>query len=169
MRRSLIYSFFGLLRSCRRVSQHLLCIPVLLTLHQRVDADLEVCSIVIAARLLWCFETAASGARTLIMQRCLLDGDHGWSTDVFHHQIFIVIGKNVLLLVPILLAKVHLVTNKVCPGSLLLMMRLANVMAGLWLIVQISADGGSLKRVSNRARIADGLLVGVRMQLLVLL
>ena len=37
---SLIYGVFGLLRRRRRISHHLLCIPVLLTLHQRVDADL---------------------------------------------------------------------------------------------------------------------------------
>ena len=103
------------------------------------------------------------------MQCCLLNGDHGWSTNVFHHQIFIGIGKNILLLVPILAARVDLVANKMRPSSLLLMVRLADVMTGLLLMIQVGADRGSLKRIRNRACIADGLLVGVGMRLLVLL
>ena len=103
------------------------------------------------------------------MQCCLLNGDHGRSTNVFHHQIFIGIGKNILLLVPILTARVDLVADKMRSSSLLLMVRLANVMIGLLLMIQVGTDGGSLKRIRNRACIADGLLVGVGMRLLVLL
>ena len=103
------------------------------------------------------------------MQCCLLNGDHGWSTNVFHHQIFIGIGKNILLLVPILTARDDLVADKMRSSSLLLMVRLADVMTGLLLMIQVGTDGGSLKRIRNRACIADGLLVGVGMRLLVLL
>ena len=103
------------------------------------------------------------------MQCCLLNGDHGWSTNVFHHQIFIGIGKNILLLVPILTARVDLVADKMRSSSLLLMVRLADVMTGLLLMIKVGTDGGSLKRIRNRACIADGLLVGVGMRLLVLL
>ena len=103
------------------------------------------------------------------MQCCLLNGNHGWSTNVFHHQIFIGIGKNILLLVPILTARVDLVADKMRSSSLLLMVRLADVMTGLLLMIKVGTDGGSLKRIRNRACIADGLLVGVGMRLLVLL
>ena len=103
------------------------------------------------------------------MQCCLLNGDHGWSTNVFHHQIFIGIGKDILLLVPILTARDDLVADKMRSSSLLLVVRLADVMIGLLLVIQVGTDGGSLKRIRNRACIADGLLVGVGMRLLVLL
>ena len=103
------------------------------------------------------------------MQCCLLNRDHGRSTNVFHHQIFIGIGKNILLLVPILTGRVDWVADKMRSSSLLLMVRLADLMTGLLLMIQIGTDSGSLKWIRNRACIADGLLVGVRMRLLVLL